>query len=197
MISIGNDIVDLNDFDSDLETYNRRYIQRVLSESEIATFNINLELILEREKIKSLFWRLWAAKEAAYKSLKRINSEYIFKPSEYTVSPDFSEVKYGPERAYCSYEEKKNYIHVICSNKPVQKLFKEKKIHYLIQKCRFNDNHRDIARQKIKADLTEIYQKEINLIFTNRIPSYIVNDNEYPVSISHHGQYVSAAAIIA
>lgn len=73
-LSMGNDLVDLEDRDSRLEAIHPRFISRVFTPEE-------QKKILEQRDLKEqarLFWNFWACKEAAYKALKRLHPELAF-----------------------------------------------------------------------------------------------------------------------
>ena len=75
---IGNDIVDLTDAESNPKGVHPRFDARVFASSE-------LELISSSGAPDRLRWMLWAAKEAAYKALKKIAPNTIFSPRRFVV----------------------------------------------------------------------------------------------------------------
>src|SRR5688500_2825670 len=79
--AIGNDIVDLQDE----RAPHPRFAGRILSPREHQAF--------ERAGAEaSWLWRAWAAKEAAYKLMKRLDPQGRFPPNKLEVSADFTEV---------------------------------------------------------------------------------------------------------
>jgi len=76
---VGNDVVDLRDRDVDPKTLDPRFDRRVFSRDERRTINASAEPVRQR-------WRLWAAKEAAYKLLRRLEPAIAFSPVRLLVS---------------------------------------------------------------------------------------------------------------
>ncbi len=78
---IGNDVVDLRDRDARPETLHPRFDARVFSPAE--------RLALERsEDPDRQRWRLWSAKEAAYKLARKLDPSSTFSPSRFEVELD-------------------------------------------------------------------------------------------------------------
>jgi phosphopantetheine--protein transferase-like protein len=76
---IGNDIVD---FRIDEKKYqNPRFIQRILTRQEQAH-------LAQSKNPNHFLWSLWAAKEASFKAVQRIQSELRFSPITYRISSD-------------------------------------------------------------------------------------------------------------
>ncbi|GAA4820731.1 4'-phosphopantetheinyl transferase [Marinicella pacifica] len=74
---IGNDIVD---YQFDKKKYlNHRWLQRILTPLE-------QQHVLTATRPNRYLWSLWAAKEASYKALQRINPSLTFSPSAYALS---------------------------------------------------------------------------------------------------------------
>jgi hypothetical protein len=83
---LGNDVVDLYDFDSRPETYRPRFDARVFDECERRAIAHDLHPLARR-------WAHWAAKEAAYKLVRQVDSGFVFAPRRLVVrfepvSPD-------------------------------------------------------------------------------------------------------------
>jgi len=77
-VSVGNDVVDLADPETRLGGLHPRWGGRVFCAAERHT----LEASRSRHR---LHWALWAAKESAYKALKRLEPWAIFSPREFEV----------------------------------------------------------------------------------------------------------------
>jgi hypothetical protein len=77
-VSIGNDVVDLDDPESRLGRLHRRWSERVFCPTERRA----LEASRSRQR---LHWAIWAAKESAYKALKRLAPDAVFSPREFEV----------------------------------------------------------------------------------------------------------------
>ncbi|MDH5721532.1 MAG: 4'-phosphopantetheinyl transferase superfamily protein [Spirochaetia bacterium] len=192
MISIGNDIVDLKDNDSDLITYHNRFFSRVLADEEYRFLIDNRSNKIE----KKMFWTVWAIKEAAYKAIKRIDDKAIFQPKKYIVSENFNHVKYQDKKLQCIYDINEEFIHVICMNENIKQMKEENKIRYFTE---FIDEKKSPGlnvRDRIKDELKAFYNLDIDLLFKNRVPFYELKNQKYPVSISHHGRYIAAAFLV-
>jgi phosphopantetheine--protein transferase-like protein len=78
-IAVGNDVVDLADPETRLEGLHPRFESRVFSDAERAA----LAASPSRHR---LHWAFWAAKESAYKALKRVQPGLVFSPRELEVT---------------------------------------------------------------------------------------------------------------
>jgi hypothetical protein len=79
-VSVGNDVVDLADPETRLFGLHPRFEGRVFGAAERAA----LEASPEAQRLR-LHWALWAAKESAYKLLKRREAATVFSPREFAV----------------------------------------------------------------------------------------------------------------
>jgi phosphopantetheine--protein transferase-like protein len=77
-VSLGNDVVDLDDPEARLDGRHPRFDERVFTPRERAA----LAASPQRQR---LHWALWAAKESAYKARKRLAPETFFAPGAYEV----------------------------------------------------------------------------------------------------------------
>jgi hypothetical protein len=77
-VSIGNDIVDLADPETRHEGLHPRFDERVFRPGERA-------LLGRSDSSHVLRWALWAAKESAYKAMKRLEPELVFSPKRFSV----------------------------------------------------------------------------------------------------------------
>ena len=75
---LGNDVVDLHDPDSDAATLSARFDARVFTEGERLAIDSHADPAAHR-------WRHWAAKEAAYKALRRRRPSVPFSPIRFEV----------------------------------------------------------------------------------------------------------------
>ena len=112
MISVGNDIVDLNDPDSDIKNIHPRFISRVLNDSELLNIKKNAHKIS-----KVLLWTYWAAKESSYKALKRLFPNINFVYKKFSFQPELKKITYGQYEIYCDIhcdsKKRANYLHAI------------------------------------------------------------------------------------
>jgi phosphopantetheinyl transferase (holo-ACP synthase) len=75
---VGNDVVDLSDPEAKPETLHPRFDERVFSQSERLALSASADPGRER-------WRLWAAKEAAFKLARKLDSRTCFSPSRFVA----------------------------------------------------------------------------------------------------------------
>ena len=75
---VGNDVVDLRDPESDPATLHPRWDSRVFNSAE------RRQIASEAEP-NPLRWKLWAAKEAAYKLVRKLDGGIVFSPSKFEV----------------------------------------------------------------------------------------------------------------
>jgi len=78
-VSLGNDVVDLEEPETLLCGLHPRFEARVFGAAERAA------LAAEPQRHR-LHWALWAAKESAYKARKRSRPEAVFSPREFAVT---------------------------------------------------------------------------------------------------------------
>jgi hypothetical protein len=73
----------------------------------------------ERQRVsgdRSALWLNWAAKEAAYKAVKRLDPSIIFEHSRFEYHPAQSCVRYGSYQLPCQHTINEDYVHVICAS---------------------------------------------------------------------------------
>jgi hypothetical protein len=76
---VGNDVVDLCDPDVDPNTLHPRFDGRVFCRDELESLKASPNQVCQR-------WRLWAAKEAAYKLVRKFWPRAVFSPSRFVVA---------------------------------------------------------------------------------------------------------------
>lgn len=76
---VGNDVVDLGDPEAQPESLHPRFDQRVFTAAE-------RRLIAASASASTMRWLLWAAKESAYKLLKRQQPATVFSPRSFEVA---------------------------------------------------------------------------------------------------------------
>ncbi|MCA9511574.1 MAG: 4'-phosphopantetheinyl transferase superfamily protein [Myxococcales bacterium] len=78
---IGNDVVDLLDPESRPETLHPRFDTRVFTAAERAALAAH-----EPARAARLRWKLWAAKEAAYKLARKRSAATVFSPTRFEIA---------------------------------------------------------------------------------------------------------------
>lgn len=76
---VGNDVVDLRDPDADPATLNPGFDRRVFAKAELLQLAESADPVARR-------WKLWAAKESAYKALVRRAPNTVFSPIRFRVA---------------------------------------------------------------------------------------------------------------
>jgi hypothetical protein len=77
-VSVGNDVVDLEDPETNLLGLHRRWDERVFSAAERGALEASHSRHVQH-------WAFWAAKESAYKALSRLEPATVFSPREFEV----------------------------------------------------------------------------------------------------------------
>lgn len=77
-MSVGNDVVDLADPETRLDALHPRFEERAFCAAE-------RDLLEASRSRHALHWAFWAAKESAYKALRRLEPATVFSPKEFEV----------------------------------------------------------------------------------------------------------------
>ena len=217
MLSIGNDIIDLNHSDTLLCKIHPRFHKRVLNHSEIS----HIESIEDPEEFRLLLWVYWAAKEASYKALKRILPSLIFSYKRFFFHYELKKVTYNNTYTLsCFIEQTQDYIHIIAcidANKQEQ-LFHgsqkgfQKKVYRrqeILSRKNFTLQKKDdssLIRFALAEDITE--RSSLNLVSedvqitkqgrgtdSQKIPYLYINNKiqDTILTLSHHGDYLGYA----
>ncbi len=101
-LSIGNDLVDLRTSEPPLHA---RYMSRVFTAQEQEAIGDGLPML----------WLHWAAKEAAYKAFKRIDSTLSFVPLRLEFSKDSTCVRAPSGVAHCRWFINEEFLYVVCA----------------------------------------------------------------------------------
>jgi hypothetical protein len=88
-VSVGNDVVDLDDPDARLDSLHPRWDPRVFGAAEREALEASPSRHL-------LHWALWAAKESAYKARNRLDPETVFSPREFEIELSLLPAGKGP-----------------------------------------------------------------------------------------------------
>jgi len=75
---VGNDVVDLSDPENVGKSHDRRFCRRVFNDDELALIAASLQP-------DTMLWAIWAAKEAAYKAVSRIDASVCSIPKKFPV----------------------------------------------------------------------------------------------------------------
>jgi len=206
---LGNDVVDLRDRDADYATYRAGFDARVFGEPERSAIQAGPD----SSRIR---WRLWSAKEAAYKAARRIDSSTSFSPICFAVdlgdaSDPTATVRHGAAHFAVRFHDGRDFIHAVAlSLQPVAPsidrvttlaidgVFDAMLIGHARIASATPDRQSVLARAHAAEALAarwEVDPAAIGFERVGRIPEILLagRPTGVPVSLSHHGDYVAWA----
>ena len=104
--SLGNDIVDWTDPDTVHLAENNKFLNRVFNKAEL---DHCFKLPVHQQY--RFFWKLWAAKEAAYKAVRRVHEHSFFSPKLFEYIPDSQVVVYKELSCSMQFYENNEYVY--------------------------------------------------------------------------------------
>lgn len=192
MQSVGNDIVDLSLIDTD-RSKQARFYSKILADSELALY----QSLVSALPFERYVWLCWTIKEAAYKYSKRLHPELLFSPPR-TVIEGFAVDESSPSvlRGVCSNGlemvhfrsiQTSYYIHTIvgCSEDFERIVADVFEVDVDNAPAQTHARLLDYAKQHYPHSEVGVVKDGDN------IPSLVIDQQAYPVSISHHGRYGS------
>jgi phosphopantetheine--protein transferase-like protein len=205
---VGNDVVDLRDRDSDPSTLHSRFDERVLAPNELRALCASSDAPTHR-------WRLWAAKEAAYKALKKLDNATVFSPTRFRVAlrrlagavvAHTGTVACGAERCDVRVEERDGFVHAIA--RVTGSVVRTDRERLLSEALRVAPNEigrdahapgriaRELALSRIAAVLS-VAPDALEIRKEGRIPKLWLHGEPAPcdLSLSHHGEVVAFACL--
>ena len=191
-MSIGNDVVDLDDPESQLDTLHARWAERVFTSAE--------RRALAASPVRHrLHWALWAAKESGYKALRRLDPNAVFSPRAFEV-----ELEEAPreERANCRGEvrhrdatfaleirSERSFVHAVAtaSGTPGRLVARVEPAS--------GDPRVGVRAATVDALAEALHLDAAGLRITGRPPAVFSGTAslDVPVSLSHHGRFVAFA----
>ncbi len=197
-VLIGNDIVDLAEEDCTAPNWFVRFCRKVLSESE--------ERHVHSSSLpRTTLWSYWAAKEAAYKAVRRIHPEFEFEYKEFFVSESFDCVQVNEIDLRLQLAVNNDCIHALCWNEAAA----ANRIYSWVEKmppdCQisYSAESKFVRRLLVErlADEMNISVNSLHLFaprFGGAAPEVYCNfpSGRFPVSLSHHGRFAASAAAI-
>ena len=109
---IGNDVVDLRDPEAGAEARHPGFDARVFTPAERAA----LAASATPERLR---WQLWAAKEAAYKLLKKRDPRCVFSPRRFAVSlreGGSADVAHADVRVRVGFDPSADFVHAVATD---------------------------------------------------------------------------------
>ena len=196
---VGNDVVDLRDRDARPETLHPRFDARVFSPAERRSLERSEDPTRQR-------WRLWSAKEAAYKLARKLDASSIFSPSRFEVELDRCSrgtVRYRGRPVAVRVLEREGGLHALATPEaaPEELLCALLRLPpassgkllpgELSRAARLFACERIAARLGVAAEDLQVRKRE-------RIPELWLGDEPLPVdlSLSHHGGLVAFACVL-
>lgn len=185
---VGNDVVDLGDLEALSGSSHPRFDARVFAPSE-------REALRRSGAPERLRWLLWAAKEAAYKLVKKREPHVIFAPSRFVVSLD------ATLRGTVAYEEHCIPVFFCADGQAVHAIATEtgtdagRIVSAFVPAREPRDASRE-ARDLAASTLAErlgVPLRAIRIGRNGRIPTVEVHGRDLDLSLSHHGRFVAFA----
>lgn len=150
--SVGNDLVDLNSPEARLYASDTRFVARVLTDSEQEYYYQNYSPLT--------FWMHWAAKEAVYKVIKKLEPDAVFshrmfefKPEEISETIANGTVLYKNVVHQVKFTITADWIHCTTSTPGTKKILTLIRHNDKIENCDFSG-----------IELGSIYSKESKLV---------------------------------
>ena len=206
---VGNDVVDLLDRDADRATYRPGFDARVFGAAERAAIHGAADASRVR-------WRLWAAKEAAYKAARRIDPETPFSPIGFAVdagdrSGVAATVRHGEARYAVRFHDGRDFVHAVATRvradasparsiaaPAVDAIFEAMLIGHARVAAPTPDRQSALVRRHAAHALAVRWGIDSALIDferVGRIPRILLEGRptRVAVSLSHHGDHVAWA----
>ena len=189
---VGNDVVDLRHPLCQPDAIHPRFDNRAFSAREIA-------LLAATEKAHQMRWSLWAAKESAFKALRKLDSQVRFIPRDFEVilGDARAEVTHRLARFSVWLDYSDQWVHALASQadkKPDYRLEGHSSAEPGTKEEGFRDRVRRLASSAL-GGLLEIAPSELEIVSVNRIPQAQRQGQPLPfdLSLSHDGRFVSCA----
>ena len=189
---VGNDVVDLRHPLSQPDTIHPRFDSRVFSVSETA-------LLAASKRVHRTRWSLWAAKESAFKALRKLDPQVRFIPRDFAVdlSGERADVFHRLGRFDVWLDQTDHWVHAVASQggeKPDFRLDGDLSADPRAEEEQSSERARKVARSALGA-LLNIAPTEVQIVSVDRIPRAQQHGEPLPfdLSISHDGRFVSCA----
>lgn len=192
---VGNDVVDLRDPEANPHTLSHRFDERVFCPEERAT----LSRSPERR------WKLWAAKEAAYKVVVKQELGAIFSPSRFRVSLEEDAragiVTWGSGIVPVRVHVEDDAVHAVATSAGCRVVFGSERLAGLARGERApeasSESVRSLATERLAVALG-LDPGAIEIRKAGRVPELFVDGSPAPadLSLSHHGDVVGFACEI-
>jgi phosphopantetheine--protein transferase-like protein len=196
---VGNDVVDLGDAEARLSHLHPRFAERAFTMEERLR-------IFSGPNPKALLWIHWAAKESAYKVLKKADREAVFSPSRLVVELGKEQecgllrgsVSNGRLRFDLEITRSEEWIHALAliGSRPSA----AGRVLSGVQRCPSRQNPSKAVRTAAaRALATGLGLEPEELSIDRSKPPRLVGpaaSGEVDISLSHHGRWISFAAVL-
>lgn len=189
---VGNDVVDIRHPLCQPDAIHPRFDTRTFSAREIG-------LLAATDRVHQMRWSLWAAKESAFKALRKLDSQVRFIPRDFEVilGDARAEVTHRLARFSVWLDHTDQWVHALASQadrKPDFRLDGDSSADPGSEEEGLRERARLLANSAISA-FFDIVQSEIEIISVDRIPQALHRGESLPfdLSLSHDGRFVSCA----
>jgi len=191
-LPVGNDVVDLRHPFCQPDAIHPRFDTRAFSASELA-------LLAASHRAHRMRWSLWAAKESAFKALRKLNSQVRFIPRDFEIclNGERAEVTHRLGRFGVWLDHTDQWVHALASQageKPEFRIDGEPSDYPVCDEEGLRRRVRRLASSALGAVL-EITPSEIEIVSVDRVPKLLWRREPLPydLSLSHDGRFVSCA----
>jgi hypothetical protein len=194
-VSVGNDVVDLEDPETRLGGLHARWDERVFGAAEREA--------LEASRSRHLLhWALWAAKESAYKARKRLDPEIVFSPREFEIElrslPAGGGPGVGEGRALHRGHSLGIEVHVdgACLHAVARSESEDARVLWAAEAA---EGDAGVAARRLAAAAigSALGLDPAGVQIAGRPPVATFLDRRVDVSLSHHGRFVAFACALA
>jgi len=194
---IGNDVVDLGDPEAQPEAIHPRFDERVFAPRES-------EVLSASGAPHRLRWILWAAKEAAYKVVRKLDAHAVFSPRRFVVELDSrleGRVRHAaregdPQRVLPVHvEEDRLRVHAVAASAPLWGRSLRQGVAWLPgDLADARTAARAVALLRV-AECLGAAPESLRIEQEGRVPVVWCKGERAPVdlSLSHHGRFVAFA----
>ena len=190
---VGNDVVDLRDLETRARGLHPRFDARVFAGSEG-------EALKASQAPERLRWRLWAAKEAAYKVARKLDPRVVFSPSRFVVTLDDvhqGRVSWATGTVSVVLHEDGESVHAIATDDAASE---SRILHARAVASNPREASQAVRRLAIQsvAERLSTDPQLLHVIRRDRIPHLVIGKavsapRSLDLSLSHHGRFVAFA----
>ena len=186
---VGNDVVDLGDPEVREDALHPRFDERVFAPEERAALSKGAD----RNRLR---WTLWAAKEAAYKTARKLDPAVIFSPARFVVRLDAGRrgVVRHADRAYpVRVRQAADWLHAVAADDEVA-LSRAVCVARVSAAPDASAMVRALVRRRMAAYF-DAEPGDLRVERRERIPRLLVRGEprDCDLSLSHHGRLVAFA----